>query len=220
MATQTKENYLKAIYFLQQKNKDVSLTELGKVMKVSKPTVNNMVKKLASNGWINYEKYKPIRLSKKGNKEAALIIRKHRLTEMFLVQIMGFGWEEVHIIAEEMEHLKSDLFFDRMDDILGHPTVDPHGSPIPDKNGVISDKKYLNMADLKAGVSTRLCAIGDSSVALLSLLNEKEIKLGTTFQILKVESFDKTMIVDYGEHRNVSLSHEVCKRFLVEIVTK
>lgn len=216
MATQTKENYLKAIYFLQQKNENVSLTALGKVMGVSKPTVNNMVKKLAQNGWINYEKYKPIKLSDKGLKEAALIVRKHRLTEMFLVQIMGFGWEEVHIIAEEMEHLKSDMFFDRMDEILGQPTVDPHGSPIPDKDGNISDKHYLNMAKLSAGSKTRLCAINDSSVELLTLLNEKEIKLGTTFLINKVELFDKTMIVSYGDHTNVSLSHEVCKRFLVE----
>jgi len=218
MATQTKENYLKAIYFLHLKDKDVSLTDLGKSMGVSKPTVNNMVKKLSENGWINYKKYKPIRLSKKGLKEAALIIRKHRLTEMFLVQIMGFGWEEVHEIAEEMEHLKSEVFFDRMDAILGQPTVDPHGSPIPDKNGVIRDKKYLNMADLKVGTKARLCAIGDSSVDLLNLLNEKEIKLGTTFQIKKVETFDRTMIVDYGKYKNISLSNEVCKRFLVEVV--
>jgi len=218
MATQTKENYLKAIYFLQQKNEEVTLTELGKMMGLSKPTVNNMVKKLTKNGWINYEKYKPIKLSKKGHKAAALIVRKHRLTEMFLVQIMGFGWEEVHMIAEEMEHLKSEQFFDRMDEILGHPTIDPHGSPIPDKEGITSNKKYLNMSDLKAGSKTRLCAISDSSVELLTLLNEKEIKLGTTFQINKVETFDKTMIVDYGNHKNVSLSHEVCKRFLVEMI--
>ncbi len=218
MATQTKENYLKAIYFLQQKDKEVSLTALGKLMKVSKPTVNNMVKKLANNGWINYQKYKPIKLSKRGNIKAALIVRKHRLTEMFLVQIMGFGWEEVHVIAEEMEHLKSELLFDRMDDILGHPTVDPHGSPIPDKNGITSDKKYLNMADLNAGTKIRLCAIRDSSVDLLTLLNEKEIKLGTTFQVNKIETFDKTMIVNYGKYKNISLSHEVCKRFLVETI--
>jgi len=218
MATQTKENYLKAIYFLQQKNQEVSLTELGKVMGVSKPTVNNMVKKLTSNGWVNYQKYKPIQLSKKGKKVAALIIRKHRLTEMFLVQIMGFGWEEVHIIAEEMEHLKSELFFERMDEILGYPTIDPHGSPIPDKNGVINSKNYLQMTTLTAGQKARLCAINHSSVELLTMLNEKEIKLGTTFQIIKVEAFDKTMIVNYGDHKSVSLSQEVCKRLLVEQV--
>ena len=218
MATQTKENYLKTIYFLQLKNEDVTLTDLGKAMGVSKPTVNNMVKKLTTNGWLIYKKYKPIRLSKKGFKEAALIVRKHRLTEMFLVQIMGFGWEEVHNIAEEMEHLKSDVFFDRMDDILGHPTIDPHGSPIPDKNGIIRSKKYLLMSDMPVGTKTRLCAINDSSVDLLTMLNEKEIKLGTTFTISKIEAFDQTMIVDYGGKKDVSLSHEVCKRFLVEKV--
>ena len=217
MATQTKENYLKTIYFLQSKNTDVTLTELGKVMGVSKPTVNNMIKKMSEMGWINYERYKPIKLSNKGKKMAALIIRKHRLTEMFLVEIMGFGWEEVHNIAEEMEHLKSEEFFDRMDDILGHPTIDPHGSPIPDKKGNVRRHTYQNMTDLEAGKIARLCAIKDSSVALLQLLNEKEIKLGTTFHISRIIPFDKTMIVNYGGHKDISLSFEVCKRFLVEI---
>ncbi|MDE0793757.1 MAG: metal-dependent transcriptional regulator, partial [SAR324 cluster bacterium] len=151
MQTQTNENYLKAIYFLSQENIDVSITELSKKMRVSKPTVNNMVKKMQEKGWLHYEKYKPIKLTVKGKRLGALIVRRHRLTEMFLSQIMGFGWEEVHDIAEEIEHISSTLFFDRMDEILGFPTLDPHGSPIPDKKGKVVAVNYLNLAHIKEG---------------------------------------------------------------------
>ncbi len=216
MPTQTKENYLKAIYFLEERKEKATITELGQEMKVSKPTVNNMIKKLTLNGWIEYEKYKPIKLTKKGKLMAALIIRKHRLTEMFLVQIMGFGWEEVHQIAEEMEHLKTEGLFDRMDEILGYPTSDPHGSPIPDKDGNFNRKHFQLMSVYNAGDKVTLRAVGDSSVSLLTLLNDKGIQLGTTFTIKKVEAFDKTMLVSYGKYIDVSLSHEVCRRLLVE----
>ena len=216
MPTQTKENYLKAIYFLELKNQKVTITDLGKEMNVSKPTVNNMIKKLTSNGWIKYERYKPITLTKKGKLEAALIVRKHRLTEMFLVTIMGFGWEEVHLIAEEMEHLKVESLFDRMDELLGYPTTDPHGSPIPDKSGEFNRKQYEKLAAFSAGQKVKVRAVGDSSILLLNHLNEKEITLGTEINIHKVEEFDQTMIVSYGQMKSVSLSHEVCRRLLVE----
>lgn len=217
MPTITKENYLKAIYFLSMKNEPVTVTALGVVMGVSKPTVNNMIKKLAAIGWISYEKYKPLKFTQKGELEAALIIRKHRLTEMFLVQIMGFGWEEVHQIAEEMEHLNTEVLFDRMDEILGYPTIDPHGSPIPDKSGQFDRKNYVAMSTISAGVRVVVRAIEDSSLALLKMLNEKNISLTTEFEIIKVEEFDKTMIVNYGTANHVSLSYEVCKRLMVEV---
>ena len=218
MPSQTKENYLKAIYFLNLKNEKVTVTALGDVMQVSKPTVNNMIKKLTSQGWIDYQKYKPIQLTKSGMLAATQIIRKHRLTEMFLVKIMGFGWEEVHTIAEEVEHLKTQEFFDRMDELLGFPTVDPHGSPIPDKDGNVDRVRLSKLSDMKTGSKVRLKAIGDSSVELLTMLNDKEIMLGTHFTIIKIEAFDKTMIVSYSDKSEVSLSYEVCKRLLVEEV--
>lgn len=218
MATQTKENYLKAIYFLDQKTEKVSITALGQEMNVSKPTVNNMIKKLDAQGWIKYEKYKPIQLTQEGKLAAAMIIRKHRLTEMFLVKIMGFGWEEVHDIAEEVEHLKAQTFFDRMDEILGFPTTDPHGSPIPDREGNVRSSNLIQLSQVEAGQVAELKAIGDSSVDLLLLLNEKEVSLGTQFSISKIEAFDKTMYVTYGDKKTQTLSHEVCKRLMVELV--
>ncbi len=219
MPTQTKENYLKAIYFLTTSGEAVTVTALGKSMQVSKPTANNMIKKLAANGWINYEKYKPLQFTERGELEAALIIRKHRLTEMFLVEIMGFGWEEVHQIAEDMEHLKTEELFDRMDEMLGYPTVDPHGSPIPDKEGVFDRKSYASLSSVGVGGKAELRAISDSSVALLQMLNEKGISLGTKFTIIKIEEFDKSMVVNYRNAEEVSLSHEVCKRLMVDETT-
>lgn len=217
MPTQTKENYLKTIYTLSQGDPEVSLTQIAKEMEVSTPTVNNMIKKLAGRGWINYQKYKPIQLTEEGSLEGALIVRKHRLTEMFLVQIMGFGWEEVHDIAEEMEHLESPVFFERMDLILGNPTIDPHGSPIPDKDGILNRKVYPKLSELRKGETAILRAVNDSSAELLLHLNNKGIKLGTQFEIQKLEAYDKSMLLDCDQLTNITLSYEVCRRLLVEV---
>lgn len=218
MPTQTKENYLKAIYALSQKDESVSLSDLSRELQVSMPTANNMVKKLQENEWIDYEKYKPLVLTPKGHTLAALIIRKHRLAEMFLSKVMGFGWEEVHDIAEDMEHIQSDKLFDRMDELLGYPTIDPHGSPIPDKEGKITQKTYTPLSEIKVGKKVRLCTLSDTSTDLLVYLNNKGITLGTEIQVLSLESFDKSIQVSYLQQKSVTLSREVCSCLLVEII--
>jgi DtxR family Mn-dependent transcriptional regulator len=218
MPTQTKENYLKAIYFLSQENIDVSITELSKRMNVSKPTVNNMVKKMQEKGWLLYEKYKPIKLSDKGRRLGALIIRKHRLTEMFLSQVMSFGWEEVHDIAEEIEHISSVKFFDRMDEILGFPTLDPHGSPIPDKKGKVLEVNYLNLTSIKEGQRVKLCGLENSSKDLLLYLNNKKIKLGSVLLVLHIEKFDNSFEILLENNITIHLSFDVCKFLLVKEV--
>ena len=216
MQTQTNENYLKAIYFLSQENIDVSITGLSKKMEVSKPTVNNMVKKMQDKGWLYYEKYKPIKLTVKGKRLGALIVRRHRLTEMFLSQIMGFGWEEVHDIAEEIEHISSTLFFDRMDEILGFPTLDPHGSPIPDKKGEVVAVNYLNLAHIKEGQKVKLCGLENSSKDLLLYLNKKKIKLGSVLSVLHIEKFDNSFEVMLENNATIFLTFDVCMSLLVE----
>lgn len=218
MPTQAKENYLKALYHLHFKSEEINLSELGQHLEVSKPTVNDMVKKMHQRGWVEYEKYKPIKLTGEGKRAAALVIRKHRLAEMFLSQIMGFGWEEVHDIAEELEHLKSEGLFDRMDELLGFPTVDPHGSPIPNKNGEIVTHNYKALAEYGAGQKVVLKALRDSSTEFLLFLNKKEMQLGTTITIHQIEPFDKSATVSYGAFENVVLSELVCKKMLVEVV--
>ena len=155
MISNTKENYIKALFHLHQKNEHIALSVLSEELQVSKPTANDMVKKLQADGIVVSEKYKPIKLTSKGKQEAAKIIRKHRLSEMFLVQIMNFGWEEVHEIAEDLEHLKTEKFFDRMDELLGFPTTDPHGSPIPDKNGNFDKPKYKRLSQMPVNATVR-----------------------------------------------------------------
>ena len=218
MATKAKENYLKALYHLHMKNEEISLSELGQNLELSKPTVNNMIKKMHQNGWVRYEKYKPIILTTEGRKNAALVIRKHRLSEMFLSQIMGFGWEEVHDIAEELEHLKTENFFDRMDKLLGFPSVDPHGSPIPNKYGEIEKKSYKPLAEYSAGTKVVLKALRDSSTEFLLFLNKKEIQLGTEILIAQIEPFDQSVTISYGNHTEQVLSKSVTNRLLVEVV--
>ena len=220
MPTQTKENYLKAIYFLDKKSTDISLTQLSREMRVSAPTTNNMVKKLQEVGWVVYKKYKPIQLTAEGRQAAALIVRKHRLTEMFLTSVMGFGWEEVHDIAEDIEHVRSDKLFDRMDELLGYPTVDPHGSPIPDKKGQIVEQRFTKLSKVTPGKMVRLMALGESSQELLDYLNRKRIGLGTNITVKRIEPFDKSIEVSYDGVDSASLGHEVCQHLLVkEIVT-
>lgn len=217
MPSQTKENYLKALHFLSEKDNVINLSELSKEMAVSTPSANSMVKKLKERGWLIYEKYKPLRLTELGRIEAAQIIRKHRLAEMFLVQLMGFGWEEVHEIAEELEHIDSMEFFNRMDELLGHPTVDPHGSPIPNATGDIDYKKYDSLLQVKEGKKVRLCALSNSSVDLLHYLNDRSIMLGTELTVLKKERFDGSMELKIkGVKKEIHMGQDAASHLMVE----
>jgi len=216
MASQTEENYLKALFTLADNDGEISLSDLSNALQVSTPTANSMIKNLHQQGLVNYEKYKPLSLTAKGKKEAAFVIRKHRLTEMFLVQKMGFGWEMVHEIAEQVEHIKSPAFFDRMDELLGHPTVDPHGSPIPDKNGKINSKPYHKLSECKAGDSVKLAALAHSSEEFLKYLNTKKLSLGLTIIIESVESYDNSMTIRYSKNQREMVSAVVCEKLLVE----
>ena len=218
MPTKVKENYLKAIYFLAQQDSRINVTDLSKKMGVSKPTANNMVKSLQEDGWVVYRKYKPIELTEKGRKAAALIIRKHRLTEMFLNQVMGFGWEEVHEIAEQVEHIHSEKLFDRMDEMLNHPAVDPHGSPIPDPAGNVAEKNYRQLSEIAPGRKVRLRALAGSTAELLHYLNRHHIQLGTLIEVLKVEPFDNSRQVRCDGQPPVLISQQVGESLLVEEV--
>ena len=212
------ENYLKALFNLSNENGEVNVNELSKRLGIKMPTVTSMMKKFAAKRLVHYESYKPLRLSEKGKKEAAIIIRKHRLTEMFLVQQMGFGWEDVHPIAEQVEHIQSPLFFEKMDELLGFPKLDPHGSPIPDKNGKVIWKEYNKLSECKMGDTIKLSAVINTSGEFLKFLNTRELRLGLKLKIKSIEPFDKTMIVSYGKHLSETLSHTVCERLLVEKV--
>jgi DtxR family Mn-dependent transcriptional regulator len=216
MISLTEENYIKSLFNLSNEIGEVNVNELSRALGIKMPTVTSMMKKLAEKKLVNYESYKPLKLTEKGKKEAGLIIRKHRLTEMFLAEKMGFGWEDVHDIAEQMEHVQSASFFEKMDELLGYPKVDPHGSPIPDKNGKIAWIEYNKLSDCKAGDTVKLAAVINTSNEFLKFLNSREMKLGIKLKIKSIEAFDLSMVVSYGSRSSQSLSHIVCERLMVE----
>lgn len=216
MNSLAEENYLKALFNLSAETGVVNVNELSKHLDIKMPTVTSMMKKLASKNLVHYESYKPLKLTKEGKKRAAAIIRKHRLTEMFLVEKMGFGWEQVHDIAEQIEHIQSPLFFEKMDELLEYPKFDPHGSPIPDKDGNMDWKEYHKLSDCKPGEQVTLSAVINNSSEFLQFLNSRNLRLGLKLGIISVESFDKTMVIGYEDHAAETLSHTVCERLLVE----
>ena len=215
MISLTEENYLKALFNLANDSGEVNVNELSKQLDIKMPTVTSMMKKLAEKKLVHYESYKPLRLTEKGKKEAALVVRKHRLTEMYLVDKMGFGWEEVHDIAEQVEHVRSAVFFDKIDELLGFPKFDPHGAPIPDKNGKIAWITYDKLSDCRTGDSVKVSAVIHTSSEFLKFLSNREIGLGTKIKIRSIEPFDRSMVVTY-DNRQETLSLTVSERLLVE----
>lgn len=211
----TEENYLKAIYLLTDGIREVNPKDVSEHLGVKMPSLNSMMKRLAEKELVSHTSYKPIKLTDKGRKIAALIIRKHRLTEMFLVERMGFGWEEVHEIAEQIEHIKSPLFFQKMNEILGSPKQDPHGSPIPDANGEVAEMNYPKLSESKENQKLRLVAVNNSSEDFLKFLNARDISLGLELKVLDIESFDGSMSVEFADQRTQTLSQIVCDRLLV-----
>lgn len=216
MPSHTKENYLKSIYAIAEDYKKITLSLLSRRMSVSIPTANNMVKRLQDEGWVVYKKYKPLELTEKGRLMAIDIIRRHRLAEMFLVEKMGLSWEFVHDIAEEMEHITSSMFFNRIDELLNYPTIDPHGTPIPDKNGNIIIQQYIPLSSCDEGATVEIKSLTDESVEFLTFLNKKKIELGTKMKILKIEPFDESRLVSYDNSEQITLTRKICELLLVE----
>ena len=200
---------------LSQKNPEVTVNEMSKELEITMPTVTTMMKRFATKDWIHYESYKPIRLTEEGRKEAALIVRKHRLTEMFLVDVMDFGWEFVHEVAEQIEHIKSDMFFNKMDKMLNFPKVDPHGSPIPDNNGNIIDLDYIKLSDCQENDKVIFRAVENSTEDFLTFLNDRNLPLQTTLKIKSIEPFDHSMLIRYDK-KNYVFSKKACEMMLVE----
>jgi DtxR family transcriptional regulator, Mn-dependent transcriptional regulator len=216
MNSLVEENYLKALFSLSNEDGEVNVSELSDRLGIKMPTVTSMMKKLAAKDLVYYESYKPIRLTNAGRIAAALIIRKHRLTEMFLVEKMGFGWEDVHPIAEQVEHIKAPEFFDKMDELLGYPKVDPHGSPIPDKNGNLPSISYKRLSDCADGDVVFLAAVTNSSEDFLKFLNSRDIQLGLKIEVQSTEPFDQSMSIRCGSRPTEVFSFKVCERLLVE----
>ena len=216
MISLTEENYLKAIFHLRNDDNTVTVNELSKFLNVKMPSVNNMMKKFAQKNWIIYETYKPLKITDEGNREAALIVRKHRLTEMFLVEKMNIGWENVHEIAEQLEHVHSELFFDKMDEILQHPKFDPHGEPIPDRDGNIHALDLKKLSNCSIGEKVIFTSVTVSDDEFLSYLNSKKLELGKKLEVSDIEKYDQSMIILKEDGTTITLSKMVCEKILIK----
>jgi DtxR family transcriptional regulator, Mn-dependent transcriptional regulator len=215
MGSLTEENYIKSIYSLSRQSGEVSVSELAKKLGVKLPTINSMIKKLSAKKVVAYAPYRGIRLTEKGRKEALSIIRKHRLAELFLVEVMGLGWEEVHDIAEQLEHVNSDRFYDRIDELLGYPKSDPHGEPIPDVNGKVHSIDRVALTSVDTGASVKIAAVADDEKAFLDHLNSKGLQIGDNVTIRRREDFDGSMAIMHKK-KEIMLSQRVAERILVE----
>ena len=216
MNTFAEENYLKAILNISfNTNKKVSTNEIANVLKTSPASVTDMLKKLLEKKLVKYEKYKGVELSNSGKQYAINILRKHRLWETFLVEHLGFSWSEVHEIAEELEHIKSTKLIDKLDVFLGYPKFDPHGEPIPNKEGVIPNVKSTSLDQMEVGFIGHVLGVTIDDKLFLDYLTKLNIKIGTKIEIIQIIDFDKSLIVRIENIQN-HISFDVAKNILIK----
>ncbi|MBS9767792.1 MAG: metal-dependent transcriptional regulator [Flavobacteriaceae bacterium] len=194
MPTRTEENYIKTIYHFQaDTNHSVSTNLIAEKLQTKASSVTDMIQKLAEKKLVSYKKYQGVLLTKAGRDVAIDVLRKHRLWEVFLSKNLGYSWDEVHCLAEQLEHIKSATLADRLDEYLGHPTHDPHGHPIPDKDGNILPQKSSTLSLLEVGDMCVVTGVNDSSSDFLRYLSKINIQLGSTMTVVSKEEFDGSM---------------------------
>ena len=214
----TEENYLKVIHRLSEATSDdISTNAVAELMQTKAASVTDMLRKLAEKGWVNYQKYQGVRLSAEGEKIALSIVRKHRLWEVFLVDKMGFNWDEVHEIAEQLEHIESDQLVNKLDEYLGFPKTDPHGDPIPNKEGILPELAYSHLSDIKTAKTCKLMGVAQDSAVFLQLLTKLNLSLGAKLDIQEINEFDRSIFVSINDAAPIFISHEVAKNILVKI---
>ncbi|NMH28296.1 metal-dependent transcriptional regulator [Flavobacterium silvaticum] len=192
--TFSEENYLKTIYHLMSLHPEgVSTNSIADKMETKASSVTDMLKKLSEKNLVSYKRYQGVLLTDSGLHEAKMIVRKHRLWEVFLVEHLDFKWDEVHDIAEQLEHIQSEKLIDRLADFLGNPTQDPHGDPIPDADGKIAKTEKQLLSELKVGEKAICVGVKDSSSEFLKYLDKQQISLGTTIEVLEKEDFDQSL---------------------------
>jgi DtxR family Mn-dependent transcriptional regulator len=216
MLSFAEENYLKAIYHLSDGGKQsVSTNSISDSLKTKPASVSDMIRKLAAKGVIQYEKYHGVKISEEGKSEALAIIRKHRLWEVFLVEKLKFNWDEVHEIAEQLEHIRSPFLISRLDEFLGYPQYDPHGDPIPDKNGIIQTKPRVPLTKLKISENGKLLSVNDSSDLFLQYLDKLKISIGCQIKIIDMHEFDGSMEILIDNQNKTFVSKAVAENLLV-----
>ncbi len=216
--TYSEENYLKVIYHLSQsQKKGVTTNAIARMIDSKASSVTDMIKKLADKNLIEYQKYQGVSLTPQGLHAAKMIVRKHRLWEVFLVDKLNFSWDEVHELAEELEHINSEKLIDRLDAFLGNPTEDPHGDPIPNAKGEIKnvDKKLLS--ETKINQKSICVGVRETSSEFLKYLNKQQIALGSEFEIIDRETFDDSITVSVNGNI-LTFSNKIASNLYVKTI--
>ncbi len=215
--TFSEENYLKTIYHLTIiSDSEISTNAIAEMMETKASSVTDMLKKLAEKDLINYKKYQGVSLTEKGKLSAKMIVRKHRLWEVFLVEKLDFSWDEVHDIAEQLEHIKSEKLINKLDDFLGNPTEDPHGDPIPDVNGrIIKIEKQL-LSELSENQVGICVGVKDTSSEFLKYLDKQGIALGSKIEIIAKESFDLSLKIKV-DNKDLTISNKIASNLFVKL---
>lgn len=215
--TFSEENYLKTIYHLATaKGEDVATNSIAEMMETKASSVTDMLKKLAEKDLINYKKYQGVTLTEKGNLTAKMIVRKHRLWEVFLVEKLNFSWDEVHDIAEQLEHIKSEQLINKLDDFLGNPTEDPHGDPIPNAQGKIIKIDKQLLSELQENQIGICVGVKDTSSEFLKYLDKQEIALGSKIEFLSKETFDSSLKIKV-DNKELTISNKIASNLFVKV---
>jgi DtxR family Mn-dependent transcriptional regulator len=215
----TEENYLKIIYLLTERHNgnEVSTNQLAEHTQTKAASVSDMLRKLAEKNYINYRKYQGVTLTEAGEQIALGVIRKHRLWEVFLVEKLGFGWDEIHDIAEQLEHIDSKELTKRLDDFLGNPQFDPHGDPIPDAKGKMPSVSYHKLSEIPLNQSVVMMGVSVHSPSFLQHLDKQQITLGCGLKALEISDFDKSYDLLLNDEIRLFVSNEVARNLLVQI---
>ncbi len=212
----TEENYLKTIYQISEKaGKTATTNAIAGGLSTSAASVTDMLKRLSEKGLLHYEKYKGVSLTQSGQKLATALIRKHRLWEVFLVEKLRFSWDEVHEIAEQLEHIKSPELIERLDDHLGFPKFDPHGDPIPDAEGNFAFRQQVLLSTLQKGDAGVLVGVQEHSTAFLQYLDRMNLQLGVQLKVLEHFDYDESLSILLNEEKELVLSHKVCQNLFI-----
>lgn len=218
MLSFAEENYLKSIYHLSNGGiRSVSTNAIAENLRTKPASVSDMIRKLHKKGVIIYEKYKGVNISEPGKKQALAIIRKHRLWEVFLVEKLSFNWDEVHEIAEQLEHIQSPLLIRRLDKFLGFPQYDPHGDPIPDEHGAVESKPKTSLVKLKVTDTGILVSVNDTSDLFLQYLDRIGISIGSRIKVLDIFPYDGSREILINGKKKLSVSLEVSENLLVTV---
>jgi DtxR family Mn-dependent transcriptional regulator len=215
--TLTEENYLKAIFRISQ-NAEVKITPtaIAEMLKNNPASVIDMIKKLSDKKLIDYDKREGVKLTDSGLNDAIQIVRKHRLWEVFLLEKLNYNWDEIHDIAEELEHIQDDTLADRLDKFLGFPEYDPHGDPIPKANGKVPKSFSVTLANVKEGVTYKVAAVKDTSSTFLQYLLKLEIGIGTSIRLIEKIPFDDSLVISIGGREKTTVSQKFGENILVD----